>query len=122
MKRVLPWLPAVAWAAFLFLLSSRSSVPSPGVPHLDKVAHFGVYFVLGALLCYAAGRTGASLVTVVLIGALYGASDEFHQWFVPGRSVSLADWIADVAGVAAAAYLFARWRALHTSEPNAIRA
>ena len=38
-------------------------------------------------------------VMMVVIGAFYGASDEWHQRFVPGRSPSLGDWAADVAGV-----------------------
>ena len=33
------------------------------------------------------------------MGALYGGSDEWHQSFVPGRSPTLGDWVADVAGV-----------------------
>jgi VanZ family protein len=35
----------------------------------------------------------------ILVGVLYGVTDEFHQAFVPGRSVSVFDWIADVVGV-----------------------
>ncbi len=30
----------------------------------------------------------------------YALSDEFHQWFVPGRGASLVDWGIDIAGVA----------------------
>ena len=35
-------------------------------------------------------------------GMAYGATDEWHQSFVPGRSTELADWIADTAGAAGA--------------------
>jgi len=35
----------------------------------------------------------------LIIGSLFGASDEFHQHFIPGRSVEIEDWIADVIGV-----------------------
>lgn len=34
-----------------------------------------------------------------LTGALYAASDEFHQLFVPGRSGQISDVLLDSAGV-----------------------
>ena len=61
-----------------------------------------LYSVLGAALAWGRARSGASLAHVVLlaIGALYGMTDEWHQMFVPGRQPDVADWIADVLGVA----------------------
>ena len=29
---------------------------------------------------------------------MYGVVDETHQYFVPGRSSSVGDWIADIVG------------------------
>lgn len=109
-RRVLPWLPAVAWAATIYWLSSRPTVPAPEIPNVDKLAHFGAYAVLGALLAFAAFRTGVPVAAAVLIGVLYGASDEIHQMFVPGRSPDVLDWAADAAGVITACYLYTRWR------------
>jgi VanZ family protein len=104
------WGPAVLWAAVLFLVSARPDLPGAGwlsrIPGGDKLAHLGAYAVLGACLAWgqrrqrggapAAPGAGALLI---LVGALYGASDEFHQSFVPGRDASAADWIADLCGV-----------------------
>jgi VanZ family protein len=112
--RLLPWVPAAAWAALLFFLSSRPSLPSPDVAHFDKVAHFGAYLVLGGLLAFAVDRAGLPLVVAVVLGSAYGASDEIHQMFVPGRTPSVADWVADTAGVLTAVLLYARWRAPRT--------
>ena len=39
MRPVVAWLPAAGWAAVIFWLSSRSTVPAPGIPNVDKVAH-----------------------------------------------------------------------------------
>jgi len=39
-------------------------------------------------------------VVLLAIGALYGMTDELHQMFVPGRQPDIADWIADILGVA----------------------
>jgi VanZ family protein len=50
---------------------------------------------------------GAKLLGVaVLASLLYGAGDEFHQSFVPGRSVSPFDVMADTLGGLIGAWLF----------------
>lgn len=111
MRRLLAWLPAVAWAAFIFSLSAQSNVPGPEVPGIDKVEHFGAYAVLGWLLVRAADRSLLPLALGAVLGVLYGASDEIHQMFVPGRSPDVMDWVADAAGVLAATYVYTRLRA-----------
>lgn len=52
------------------------------------------YGVLAALLLRATRKAPLSL----LIAGLYGVSDEVHQYFVPGRSASAYDALADVLG------------------------
>jgi VanZ family protein len=47
----------------------------------------------------------------VALGVAYGASDEVHQAFVPGRSADPADWAADALGVLAGTFAYARLRA-----------
>lgn len=110
MRRVLPWLPAAAWAATIFWLSSRPTLPAPDVANLDKAAHFGAYAVLGGLLAFAAHRSRLPVGFAIVLGVLYGASDEVHQMFVPGRSPDVLDWAADAAGVVAACLLYNHWR------------
>ena len=39
-----------------------------------------------------------ALILAMVWASLYGASDEFHQSFVPGRHVEIADWLADTLG------------------------
>lgn len=103
------WGPAALWAAVLFLLSSVPDAPGAvwfaSVPAADKVAHATLYGVLGATLAWANHRGGRGSsrtadVLVVGLGVLYGASDEWHQSFVPGRETSAADFTADVVGLA----------------------
>ncbi|MQA90778.1 MAG: hypothetical protein GEU90_11155 [Gemmatimonas sp.] len=102
------WGPAAGWAAFLFFLSSRPSVGVALPFGADKVAHFGAYLVLGFLLAHGVTRFGLSARFALVVGMLYGLSDEVHQRFVPGRSAELADWIADALGAVAGilVYLF----------------
>ena len=47
---------------------------------------------------------GSSLLAVVLASG-YGATDEFHQRFVHGRSPDVHDWIADTLGALAGAFV-----------------
>lgn len=102
---------ALGWAALLFWESSKAN-PFPFVPKAilshDKLLHMGAYGVFGALLLgvLARGRTGAlgrAAALAVLLSAGYGATDEWHQSFVPGRDADPWDWAADAAGSIAGA-------------------
>ena len=95
------WLPAVAWGAIIFVVSSRPRLPVALVSNTDKLAHFAVYAVLGALLARGQVASGISVRVAAALGLLYAASDEWHQSFVPGRSADPADWVADALGVLA---------------------
>jgi VanZ family protein len=33
-----------------------------------------------------------------LVASFYGATDEIHQFYVPGRTMEVYDWIADTLG------------------------
>ena len=92
-------------AGLVFFASSQSHVAGPGMPHGDKVGHFLVYGLLGTLLCRL-GNGGRAAGWALFLASAYGASDELHQFFVPGRSCSLADWVADTLGAALAIGLY----------------
>ena len=107
--RLLLWLPVLAYMALIFGLSSISSPPSGPAALGDKGLHAILYSGLGALVVRALaggwGR-GVSLGTALLavaICALYGVSDELHQYFVPPRQVEALDVVADAIGAAIAA-------------------
>jgi VanZ family protein len=97
-------------AAILFVSNLSDAPPIPG-GFSDLTAHFAVYALLALLLARAlAAGTWARLGLRVLanawlIAAGYGLSDEVHQRFVPGRSASPADWVADALGAATAMLL-----------------
>lgn len=69
---------------------------------IRKLAHFSIYTVLGFLASSAIGRrklfSTGSLITLIF-GFLYACSDEFHQYFVPGRSCQFKDVVIDTCGV-----------------------
>ena len=111
--RRLSLLLAFAWMALLFYLSHQPSLDAPMLfPGQDKVFHAAVYGVLGLLLLTAQPRKtqGYSWRQVgisTLIASLYGLSDEIHQYFVPGRSTEVLDWVADSLGALIGAFLLA---------------
>jgi VanZ family protein len=100
------WGPAAVWAAVLFAVSSRPTLPVDLSSGLDKVAHFGAYLVLGFLSAYATRRLGINLVIAIAIGWAYGVIDEMHQSAVPGRDPSAGDWLADAAGTVSGVALY----------------
>lgn len=73
--------------------------------HPDKFAHFVLYFGLGLLLKPTLSSSSNGVVSKyavpfsIAIGTLYGATDEFHQSFVPYRSASSMDLYADFLGL-----------------------
>jgi VanZ family protein len=109
------WLPVALDAGLIFYVSSIPKLATPPGPFSDKHFHGGSYALLAALLvrALASGRVNGITVRVAvgafLLATLYGATDEFHQLFVPGRSASLADLVADGLGAAAAAGLLLAW-------------
>ncbi len=99
----------LAIAVLIFVASSRSRVAAPHVTAVDdKIVHFAVYGLLGTLVCRAgSGWRGAAWSLLAV--STYGASDELHQSFVPGRAAEVMDWVADTAGAAVAIALYVGW-------------
>ena len=106
-NRLLFTLPAVIIAVVLFWLSSLTKLPNIdlGFKWSDKAEHLIAYFGYGLTLVLAVFgnkkdikfRNG--ILKVLIIGGLFGASDEIHQLFVPGRDCDFFDWVADISGI-----------------------
>jgi len=94
------WLPVVLYAALIFVGSSiPGSAINPRLSLHDKIIHATEYAGFAFLVARALGRRWWWLAIVV--GALYGVSDEFHQTFTPLRSGNdLGDMTADLVGSA----------------------
>jgi VanZ family protein len=107
------WALAALYCLAIFLLSSRTPQRLPASPfaHADKLVHAVEYAVLGGLLARALGGRGlgwTGCLLAVALAATYGASDEWHQSFVPGRDSSIADLVADTIGAGVGIVLVAR--------------
>jgi VanZ family protein len=94
----------VLYALAIFIESSISRIPAFPTGFSDKDGHALLYAGLAALILRAVSGarwnrvTASAAVIAVGLAAAYGATDEFHQWFVPGRTADPADWLADVVG------------------------
>ncbi len=68
-----------------------------------KFAHYTIYTIGGFLImnyAYSTDKTKKQKVSgSLLFGAFYAATDEIHQYFVPGRSARLFDVGIDSLGV-----------------------
>lgn len=77
------------------------------IPHYDKVAHFGLFFIWSALaflsLFESSGRR--ALVTILLLIAFFAALTEVLQLMAEGRSADVLDFVADMLGGFSAIYL-----------------
>ena len=67
-----------------------------------KCAHFTEYLILGLLVYLAIKNSSLNIkhkyVVTVLICFLYACSDEFHQYFIDGRSAQFTDVLIDTMG------------------------
>lgn len=100
--------PAYAWAIITLVLTLLPGEDLPDVHffHVDKFAHFFIFGVLMILtsrgLKKTASITGAPVhpfLTAALLSIGFGILIEFLQRFVPGRSFSIADMLANSIGV-----------------------
>lgn len=95
------WTPPAIWVAVILVGTSWPGIDlGPASLDLDKIAHFTSYAILSGLVLRAT-RTPLSWRTFLLVVAaisLFGAVDEWHQAFIPKRSMSFLDWVADTAG------------------------
>ena len=107
-------LPAIVWAAAIFIQSSMSYIDTPdlGFDAQDKLFHAIEYAILGFLLRRALVFQSTQFIKkrtgwlTILIGGTYAISDEIHQLFVPGRSGEIADAIADIVGIILVVFVY----------------
>ena len=100
------YIPLTVYWITLFILTT---IPADNVPQLfenqDKYEHFIAYCVLAILLSLALYFQKRSILIsskaflfALLFILAYGAVDELHQIFVPGRYCDFYDWLADSSG------------------------
>lgn len=70
---------------------------------IRKFAHFFIFAVLGFCIANTVRQAVHNKKNIfrisLCIGSFYAATDELHQYFVPGRACMWQDWLLDTAGV-----------------------
>jgi len=108
-------LPIIAYCVLIFILSSipGNSLPDLKIEISDKMAHFGIYFIMFFLFVYSLKNQNFSsglkknyLVFALLFTALYGALDEYHQKFVRNRTCEFYDFLANIIGAGTALLIY----------------
>lgn len=107
MKKRLHILAAILWMALIWILSSIPSdkLPSLKIISIDKLAHIGIYLAWGLIINMGLIKRKARSHEVMIIYCLMllnAALDEYHQRYIPGRSVSVYDLIANALGISLA--------------------
>jgi VanZ family protein len=103
-KKKLIYIPLII---YWIILLTATSLPGNDVPDFhvsDKIEHFTGYAVLTIFLCFTLMlqskfqfmKKHAYIITLLMV-SVYGALDELHQLFIPGRSCDIRDWIADTS-------------------------
>lgn len=104
-KRYLFSIPLILASITIFIASHQEGVPFDTSIFIfqDKVMHFFAYTIYGyTIQLYLKSLNLAKskyIMFTIMIGSLFGLSDEFHQYFIPNRSTEFFDWVADTLGV-----------------------
>lgn len=106
MRRIVAWSLPLGLAATFTWLSHQPQYPlGITLPYgLDKVVHAFAFGSLAWALDFALRNQGKDLplykrhILVFLSISLFGALDEWHQSFIPGRDGGALDWMADSLG------------------------
>ena len=132
-KKLLKWIVLIIWLGVIFAFSHQANsgeitkniiadtieikVEQKTEPTLDiinyiirKSAHISEYIILTIVIFSLASeytKNNKKIIIYGLIGCLIFASlDEFHQYFIPGRSALVTDVLIDFIGAIVALILY----------------
>lgn len=111
-ERLWAWAPVAIYCVAIFIFSSQSRFPLPrSVWRFDKLLHGVEYAGLAVLSLRALRHEGLKRAALwaVLGSSLFGLSDEVHQYFTPGRSSEVFDWVADTVGATVGVSVSTLW-------------
>ena len=111
-KVLLVYIPLVLYWVLLLIATSLPANDIPALGLYDKFYHLGAYTVLSFFLYLTLIYQKKSKflfekagIATIIVTSVYGALDEVHQIFVPGRSAEILDWAADLIGACLGVYI-----------------
>ncbi len=118
-RAIVLWLPVLGCMGLIFYASSLSGKDIPSLfAFQDILFHGAIYAILALFFYRALKNTSPRLIRLqlfiftIIFGFAYGASDEFHQLFTPGRDCSGFDLMVDTIGSCAGGFIggiFYKW-------------
>ena len=111
------------YAGLIFYLSS---LPSDKIKIASSMPDYILHFIEYGIFVFLAFRfinkywPNAKLhyLTALIIIILFGASDEWHQSFVPGRFATVSDFLADTLGAIVSAGIFLIGKRIGNMKPQ----
>lgn len=94
----------ILWLILIWMLSSipGKDLPTGKIFSWDKLAHWMIYLILCLLInrCIRGMKIGKGNARLIYFFVLISAAlDEYHQSYIPGRSVTYYDFAANAMGV-----------------------
>lgn len=113
-RLVISLFPLISVSCFIIFISHipANKLPEIGFWQWDKFAHIFEYFVYSSIvLFFICGikpkiSKQSKIIILILVSIVFGASDEIHQMFVPGRTCDIFDLMADSVGALITVFLF----------------
>lgn len=93
---------AVVALILIAILMPGDSVPEVGIPGIDKVIHFGMFFTLAVVFYLEYFKNNNKLPIWYYVFAvifIFASSTEVMQFFAVDRSMDLLDLSADTLGI-----------------------
>lgn len=118
------FIPLLLASITIFIASHQEGVPFDTSIFIfqDKILHYCAYFIYGLTIQLYLSKyrlTNKKLILyTIIIGSIFGLSDEFHQYFIPNRSTEFFDWLADTLGVSSSIILKNQIRKLYNQISN----
>ncbi len=124
-KKIISWVMLLIWMGIIFFMSHQPGEVSSSQSELvikifqflgielnecfgelatfvvRKTAHFSEYLILFFFAYNVSKRyfsNKKARVYAIIFVFLYACSDEFHQYFIPGRSMAFKDVLIDTSG------------------------
>jgi VanZ family protein len=128
-KRLLWWIVIFAWCIMIFSITESpaatsentssiikylTNAPQVLVDIIDyivrKMAHVSLFGLLAVFLYLANQERKKAPILAWFLATLYGATDEIHQIFAPGRTPLVTDVLIDSVGAVIALLLYSLLR------------
>lgn len=116
-KFFLNWFPVIACCWIIYYLSSRPVSSPVEFEHIDKIVHIIFYAFLAFLAARAVEvsqrgkKIKLSLILIIFV-SMYGIFIEWYQSYIPTRTSSVADGIANFVGALLGVIVYAAYHGL----------